>query len=182
LVIGIVNEDPERVTREEELRLLEAAREFLGHAEAARLYEALHKSRRLRPDLVYRLRRGIYIRMPSLRDRREDIPLLFSHFCDGPVKAQAGKERVKIVCDLEAFDLLMRRDLQWPGNIRQLQTFASKVANAIWDDFVKSTEPPREVTIAGDDYKILPIRRSHIETVLRDEFRNQLGKRDNASG
>lgn len=180
LVIGIVNEDPERVTREEELRLLEGAREFLGQAEAARLYEAFHRARRLRPDLVHRLRRGIYVRMPSLRDRREDLPLLFSHSCDGPVRdlaSRAGKGAVQIACDLEAFDLLMRPDLQWPGNIRQLQAVAGKVANAAWDDF-RNEKDPSKVTIGGVDHEIVPIRRSHVKAVLHDEFRKQFGAPD----
>ena len=60
LIIGIVNEDPEEVTRESELRLLKDAEEFLAEGgRAARLYEALHRTRRLRPDLVYRLKRGV---------------------------------------------------------------------------------------------------------------------------
>lgn len=165
LVVGVVNEDPERVTREEELRLLDGAREFLGQAESARLYEALHKTRRLRPDLVYRLKRGVYVRMPALRHRREDIPLLFFHPCKKTIKdiaISAGKDKDKlpiIQCDLEAYDELMRKDLIWPGNIRQLQAVASKVASETWERH-KDAEPDT-----------ISISRADVIKVLKNEFR-----------
>jgi DNA-binding NtrC family response regulator len=61
----------------------------------------------LRQDLYYRLR-GIEIRIPPLRERREDIPLLAAHFL---------KDRVSLLpkarSALEAFS--------WPGNVRQLR-------------------------------------------------------------
>jgi DNA-binding NtrC family response regulator len=62
----------------------------------------------LREDLYYRLR-GIEIRLPALRDRREDIPLLAEYF------AGEGIEGFTV----EATEALMRAD--WPGNVRQLR-------------------------------------------------------------
>jgi len=176
LVVGVVNEDPERVTREEELRLLDGAREFLGQAEAARLYEALHKARRLRPDLVYRLKRGVYVRMPALRQRREDIPLLFFHPCTGTIKDLArsagrflwtdenGNENSRLIqCDLEAYDELMRKDLTWPGNIRQLQSVASKIASVTWER--------HKVAKHGEDGWDIFVSRADVIKVLKDEFK-----------
>ena len=69
-----------------------------------------------RQDLFYRLN-GFTIRLPALRERREDIPILLDHFV---VRANrdAGKQ-VKFVSD-EA-----RRQLQaydWPGNVRELES------------------------------------------------------------
>ncbi len=62
----------------------------------------------LREDLYYRLR-GIEIRLPSLADRREDIPDLVAHF-DKPGSAGFTPEAIEALC---------RADL--PGNVRQLR-------------------------------------------------------------
>lgn len=161
LVIGVVNEDPDRVTREEELNLLDNAREFLGKAETARLYEALHKARRLRPDLVYRLKRGAYVRMPALRERREDIPLLFLHACRQFIKGLAHRtmKTISIIqCELEAYDELMRRDFAWPGNIRQLQAVAKRVAGVTWDRYNNNGQNTLKIFVTRADVgKVLAV-------------------------
>ena len=68
-----------------------------------------------REDLYYRLN-VIPIRMPSLRERREDIPLLVQHFLDR-LSAEAGRPPVTVSQDV------MRRLMAhpWPGNVRQLE-------------------------------------------------------------
>ena len=67
-----------------------------------------------REDLYYRLN-VVHIEMPPLNRRREDIPLLVSHFL-----AQIAKEAgVRKIYAPEAVELLATAD--WPGNIRQLQ-------------------------------------------------------------
>ena len=68
-----------------------------------------------REDLYYRLN-VIPIRMPSLRERREDIPLLVQHFLDR-LTAEAGRPPVTVSQDV------MRRLMAhpWPGNVRQLE-------------------------------------------------------------
>jgi two-component system response regulator GlrR len=66
-----------------------------------------------REDLYYRLN-VVHIEMPALSRRREDIPLLVSHFL-----AQISKESgVRKIYAPEAVELLATAD--WPGNIRQL--------------------------------------------------------------
>jgi transcriptional regulator with GAF, ATPase, and Fis domain len=68
-----------------------------------------------REDLFYRLR-VLHIRMPPLRERKEDIPLLASHFLDREAKRMGGKPRrlapgvIEMLC---AYD--------WPGNVRELE-------------------------------------------------------------
>lgn len=66
-----------------------------------------------REDLYYRLN-GISIYVPSLRDRREDLPELMRYF----LKKFAPADR-KISVSEDAFELLMKYD--WPGNIRQFE-------------------------------------------------------------
>jgi PAS domain S-box-containing protein len=70
---------------------------------------------RFRPDLFYRL--NVFpIRMPALRERREDIPLLVKHFVMKH-SAKIGK-RIETIPE-ETMRTLERYD--WPGNIRELQ-------------------------------------------------------------
>ena len=124
LIIGIVNEKPDEVMREEECNMLKNSEPFLGKAAGALMYDMICKTRRLRPDLVYRLKRGIYVELPPLRERREDIPVLFNAFLKKDVQ--------KIVSyDTLAFDALMNPAIVWPGNIRQLQALAGNISNMV---------------------------------------------------
>ena len=67
-----------------------------------------------REDLYYRLN-VVHIGIPGLDERREDIPLLVSHFLQ-QIAQEAGQER-KVYAP-EAVELLVTAE--WPGNIRQL--------------------------------------------------------------
>ena len=68
---------------------------------------------RFRADLFFRLN-VIPLRMPALRQRRDDIPLLVDHF----LKRHAKGGTVKTVSK-EAMELLLKYD--WPGNVRELE-------------------------------------------------------------
>ena len=68
---------------------------------------------RFRADLFYRLN-VIPIRLPALRQRRDDIPILVDHFLKRHAQARTPKTVNK-----DAMDLLMRYD--WPGNVRELE-------------------------------------------------------------
>jgi DNA-binding NtrC family response regulator len=67
-----------------------------------------------RKDLFYRLN-VVNLRLPALRDRREDIPLLAAHFLDR-ISREYGR---KFVLSDEALRTMMRHD--WPGNVRELE-------------------------------------------------------------
>ncbi|MGB5246416.1 MAG: sigma 54-interacting transcriptional regulator [Woeseia sp.] len=69
---------------------------------------------RFREDLYYRLN-VVNMRLPALDDRREDIPLLVSHFLQ-EIAREGGQDR-KVYAP-EAVELLVTAE--WPGNIRQL--------------------------------------------------------------
>ena len=68
-----------------------------------------------REDLFHRLN-VIRIHLPSLRDRREDVPLLISHFLQRAADELGGETKQ---LDDEVKDYLMKLD--WPGNVRQLE-------------------------------------------------------------
>jgi two-component system response regulator HydG len=67
-----------------------------------------------RKDLFYRIN-VVNLRLPSLRDRREDIPLLAAHFLDR-ISREHG---TKFTLSDEALRTMMRHD--WPGNVRELE-------------------------------------------------------------
>jgi formate hydrogenlyase transcriptional activator len=72
-------------------------------------------SREFRPDLYYRL--NVFpLRVPALRERSEDIPLLVRHFVE-LYSARASKRITDIPA--ETMDVLLR--YSWPGNVRELQ-------------------------------------------------------------
>ena len=72
-------------------------------------------TKHFRPDLFYRLR-SVNIRIPPLRDRREDIPVFFTKFA----KEFAEKNAITFlgITD-EAMELLSQ--YYWPGNVRELR-------------------------------------------------------------
>ena len=77
---------------------------------------------RFRSDLYYRLNR-VNIQMPPLRDRGEDIVLLFRLFA----MEMAEKYRMdKVVLTDEAKQMLMH--YKWPGNIRQLKSVTEQIS------------------------------------------------------
>ncbi|MDM0067038.1 sigma-54 dependent transcriptional regulator [Variovorax sp. J31P207] len=75
---------------------------------------------KFRADLYYRL--GVaFIELPPLRERREDIPLLFEHFT---LLAAARYERVApILSGAQLADLMA---YAWPGNVRELRNVADR--------------------------------------------------------
>ncbi len=76
--------------------------------------EQLMTEGRFREDLYYRLN-VVNMRLPTLAERREDIPILVNQFLDR-LAEQRGEQR-KVYAP-EAMELLVRA--QWPGNIRHL--------------------------------------------------------------
>jgi two-component system response regulator PilR (NtrC family) len=106
--------------------------ESVGSSEAikidARVITATHRDLekavqegKFREDLFYRLN-VIPIKMPALKERREDIPLLISHFLDRFVSADRSNE---ISFAPLTMDLLMGYD--WPGNVRELENVIERL-------------------------------------------------------
>ena len=74
---------------------------------------------RFREDLYYRLH-VVPIRLPPLRDRREDIPLLVDHFVRRE-SARIGRP----IREVPAETLLALERHDWPGNVRELGNWSS---------------------------------------------------------
>jgi DNA-binding NtrC family response regulator len=71
--------------------------------------------RQFREDLFYRLN-VISLRLPTLRERRDDIPLLVRHFVEAYSRLNSKEIRA---IEPEAMSMLMAR--HWPGNVRELE-------------------------------------------------------------
>jgi two-component system nitrogen regulation response regulator GlnG len=80
--------------------------------------EGLVKSGSFREDLFHRLN-VIRIHIPALRQRREDIPLLMRHFLKSAAEELAVETKL-LLADTEVY----LSQLEWPGNVRQLQNTA----------------------------------------------------------
>ncbi|MDP1028576.1 sigma-54 dependent transcriptional regulator [Sphingomonas sp. KR1UV-12] len=79
------------------------------------------------PELFYRLA-AVRLRLPPLRERREDVPLLFAHLVD----ASAARLRVPIP-PLTAAARDRLGDHDWPGNVRELAHFADRFVLGLED-------------------------------------------------
>jgi two-component system response regulator HydG len=135
----------------------------------------LVKEKRLREDLYYRLC-GIEIKMPPLRERVEDIPLLAIHFLK---KASVQQKRENPLClSSEALNMLMT--FAWPGNVRQLeQALLAATALCEGDEIVPDNFPAwfREaVTSAGKQEITYLSTNPHVETESRPEKDSRLLK------
>jgi two-component system response regulator AtoC len=76
---------------------------------------------RFRPELFFRLN-GVCLRLPPLRERKQDIPSLVEHFLD---KHSSDSGQGTPAVDSSAMDLLTAYD--WPGNIRELENMVKKI-------------------------------------------------------
>ncbi|HEI2319907.1 TPA: sigma-54-dependent response regulator transcription factor ZraR [Escherichia coli] len=94
-----------------------------------------------RQDLYYRLN-VVAIEVPSLRQRREDIPLLAGHFLQR--FAERNRKAVKGFTP-QAMDLLIHYD--WPGNIRELENAVERAVVLLTGEYISERELP--LAIAG---------------------------------
>lgn len=102
------------------------------------------RANRFRPDLYFRL--NVFpIRIPPLRDRREDIPLLSETFLDTLAMRLGAK--VKVLSE-EARTYLQSYD--WPGNVRELQNVLERAAILTVGTTITIAELP-ELSCVHDD-------------------------------
>jgi len=90
----------------------------------------------LRQDLFYRLS-VIVIEVPPLRERREDIPLLFEHFL-----ARYQHLGAAALCNVEPGALDQLLEYPFPGNVRELENLAQ---------FLCAMLPPHQETVRAQD-------------------------------
>jgi len=85
---------------------------------------------RFREDLFYRIN-TIPVHVPPLRERKEDIPLIFDHFFSN-LKSKNLQPRK--ACDPGIINILMAYD--WPGNVRELRNYTERLFFLCRDDYI----------------------------------------------
>lgn len=96
----------------------------------------LVSEKRFREDLYYRLN-VLPIHVPELKDRPEDIPLLFNFFVQREQERGVGSQVKQI--SKQALRLLMGSG--WPGNVRQLESCAKRILSLYIESGRDSVEP-----------------------------------------
>lgn len=128
------------------------------------LLEYTHTGR-FREDLYYRLN-TVPIRVPALRDRKEDIPLLFRKFA---VDFAEKYKSPPVQLTDEAREILI--NYPWPGNIRELKNIAEQVSVLAKDKSVTADELGR--FLPDINYNRLPVLSTHHEGGNQKEFANE---------
>ncbi|MHB9039868.1 MAG: sigma-54-dependent transcriptional regulator [Melioribacteraceae bacterium] len=118
----------------------------------------------LREDFYFRIA-GIKVKLPPLRERKDEIPILTDYFIKN-----YSKEREIIISD-DTKKLLS--DYDWPGNIRELETVVKRLLVFAKDNIIKSEYLPSEITLFKPkhvDYpkqKIEDLEKEHIIETLK---------------
>jgi len=107
------------------------------------------KAKRFREDLYYRLN-VIEIRLPPLRERREDIPLLVETFLRR--SAEASHKELRGMSE-SALALLV--DYAWPGNVRELENVIERAVTLARGEKIVSEDLPPAIQGARGDRKVL---------------------------
>ena len=131
---------------------------------------------KFREDLYYRLN-AIQINMPALRERKEDIYLLFRKFATD-FSEKYGMRKINLTHD--AIELL--RSYRWPGNVRQLKNIAETV-EALESERLSPYSERMEVNAATlsryipkDDPNALPVKFADPSSSLSEADRQEIFK------
>jgi PAS domain S-box-containing protein len=125
------------------------------------------KKNSFRQDLFYRL--NVFpIKIPPLRERKDDIPLLVKYF----VKKYSARSHKKI----ETIPAKIMENLQaynWPGNVRELENFVERAVILSNDETLRIDDfpsvPPGEVSESKPEpINLEQVEKNHIEKILRD--------------
>jgi DNA-binding NtrC family response regulator len=104
-----------------------------------------------REDLYYRLN-VVPIRLPPLRDRADDVPLLVDRFL-AECSAQHHREPKDV--SREAMRLL--RLYGWPGNIRQLRNLMERLVVTVKDSMIQPEHLPEEIQASKEDARTMVV-------------------------
>ena len=128
------------------------------------LYDKVKKGL-FREDLFFRLA-VITIKLPELKERKEDIPLLYSYFLN-KIKTKLGKDVRGITMD--AKHLLM--SYNWPGNIRELENVIERAVLVTPVNFIRAQDLPTYIKESAKrdspaSLTLNDLEKNHIQSVL----------------
>jgi len=131
--------------------------------------EKMVQENKFREDLFYRLN-VIPIRIPALKERREDIPLLISYFVD---RFSSADRSNTITFSDKALEMLLGYD--WPGNVRELENIIERLVILRGGNEILPEDLPAKIfrhnPLATDHYKHifeLPEEGVDLKRVLSD--------------
>lgn len=133
------------------------------------LYDAMKKGE-IRKDLLYRMD-VISIKVPPLRERTEDIPVLANHFLDIHPDKRPGMKLME-----ETLEYLIQ--YSWPGNIRELKSIINKLVILRDSLEISPEELPAHIVSNRHLLKSKPksleeLEKAHIISVLEEAGGNQ---------
>ncbi len=136
--------------------------------------EKLIEDGHFRPDLFYRLN-VFHIELPALRDRKEDIPLLVTHF----VK-QFAEQMNKRITRVASAAMSILQQYPWPGNVRELENAVERAMVVAQEPELRETDFALKAKAAvaanngtGAPRKLEDIEKDHILHVLEETNWNQ---------
>lgn len=134
--------------------------------------EQVVKEGKFREDLFFRIT-PLVIKIPLVRDRKEDIPLLNRVMLERFVQ-RTGKKVYGI--SRPAQSILMAYD--WPGNVRELENVIEQAAMMTTESFIRNEDLPSHIKVSQSEITSVPMtladaEKKHIETVLRQNAGNR---------
>jgi transcriptional regulator with PAS, ATPase and Fis domain len=124
-----------------------------------------------REDLFYRLN-VVPIKLPPLRERGDDIPLLVETFLP---EFCAQHQRAPKEVSREAMRLL--RLYAWPGNIRQLRNLLERLVVTIREDMIQPQHMPEEIQVSKEDVRTMVVTLgSPVEEIEKEVIRRTLAE------
>jgi DNA-binding NtrC family response regulator len=104
-----------------------------------------------REDLYYRLN-VVPIRLPPLRDRADDIPLLVDRFL-----AECATQHHREPKEVSRESMRLLRLYGWPGNIRQLRNLMERLVVTVKDTMIQPEHLPEEIQASKEDARTMVV-------------------------
>jgi two-component system response regulator AtoC len=104
-----------------------------------------------REDLYYRLN-VVPIRLPPLRDRADDIPLLVDRFL-----AECTTQHHREPKDVSREAMRLLRLYGWPGNVRQLRNLMERLVVTVKDTMIQPEHLPEEIQASKEDVRTMVV-------------------------
>ncbi|PMP59924.1 MAG: DNA-binding response regulator [Sulfurihydrogenibium sp.] len=138
--------------------------------------EEMVENKEFREDLFYRIN-VIHLKIPPLRERKEDIPLLVKKFID---KFSRINNKNIYDIDSDALEILLNYD--WPGNVRQLENIIERAVVLCQGEIITAQHLPQkikegkkslEINLEDKKLNLYEIEKNIILKILQEENFNQ---------